>query len=103
MLGELKTVTIDYAKQETLQPLKNLGRYLALGLAAAFTFGIGFTLWIIAGLRALQTETGTTFQDHLSWAPYLITFAVAMLVIGLAIAAIGKERRAADRRREERS
>lgn len=101
--SSLREVTLGYAKQETLEPLKGLARYLGVGLGAAVLFGIGFTLWIIAGLRALQNETGSTFDDHLSWAPYLVTLAGAVVVIGLAVFAIGKEKRRAERRKEHRS
>ncbi len=37
----------------------------------------------LAGLRALQDETGDTFAGDWSWVPYLIVFAA--LVIGAAI------------------
>jgi hypothetical protein len=99
---ELKQLTIDYAKQETLDPLRSMGRYLAFGASGSLLLAIGLALWALAGLRALQTETGTTFTGHLSWAPYFITLAGSAIVIGVAVRAVGKERRAADRRRAER-
>ena len=74
-----------------------------MGLAAAVLAGIGLTYWVLALLRALQDETGTTFTGHWSWAPYLITLAGAALVIGLAVFAIGKDKRRAERRKGDRS
>ena len=35
---------------------------------------VGILFLAIGALRALQTETGTRFQGHWSWAPYGITF-----------------------------
>jgi hypothetical protein len=49
----------------------------------------------LAGLRALQTETGDTFTGGWSWAPYLITTAALGLFAGLAVLAI-KEKRDGD-------
>ncbi len=102
LLVELKQVTVDYTKQETLEPLKKLGKYLAFGSIAMVLFGIGFTLWVVAGLRALQNETGSTFTGALSWAPYFITFVVTVVVIALAAYAIGKEKRASTKRKAAR-
>ena len=36
---------------------------------------VGAVLLLLAGLRALQTETGTSFTGNLSWLPYLFTVA----------------------------
>lgn len=102
-MSELRQLTVDYAKQETIAPLKNLGRYLVFGIAGALCLGIGLTFWTIAMLRALQTETGSTFAGDWSWAPYLITLAASVVIIGLSLWAIGKERRAAERRKAKRA
>jgi hypothetical protein len=88
-IDELKELLIAYFKQETIDPLKGLVRYVGFGMLGAFLIGIGICLLAVGGLRALQTETGTTFQGHWSWAPYGIT--VAALVI-IAIAAISRAR-----------
>jgi hypothetical protein len=55
-------------------------------------------LLAVAGLRALQDETGTTFTGNLSWIPYMIMFA-ALLVGG----AITWKARGARRRRKASS
>ncbi|CAN5661354.1 hypothetical protein BH20ACT2_BH20ACT2_21080 [soil metagenome] len=78
----------DYARQETIDPLRHLGRFLGWGVAGAVTLGIGSLLVVVAVLRVLQTETGSTFTGNLSWAPYGITLVVAALVAGLSLSAI---------------
>jgi hypothetical protein len=64
-------LVVGYAKQETLDPIKGLGKVVAFGVAGAVLIGIGGVFLGLAALRALQTETDT-FEDNLSWAPYLI-------------------------------
>ena len=85
---ELYGLLVDYAKQETTEPLKGLGRYLGFGVGGALLVALGSTLLVIGVLRVLQTETGSTFTGNWSWAPYLITLLVAAGVIAAAIAAI---------------
>lgn len=90
--SELWELTTAYAKQETIDPLKGLGRFLAFGISGAVALGAGFVLLLLAGLRALQTETGTTFTGNLSWAPYLIVLAVGTLLIVLALIRITRRK-----------
>jgi hypothetical protein len=83
--SELWELSVAYAKQETIDPLKGLGRFLAFGVGGAILFGLGSVLLLLAGLRALQTETDTTFTGNLSWIPYLIVLAAALLLVGLVV------------------
>jgi len=81
---EFVDLVIAYAKQETLGPLGGLGRFLAAGIGGSVALALGLPLLLLALLRALQTETGSTFGGHLSWLPYLITSVVAIALGGLA-------------------
>jgi hypothetical protein len=87
--SDLWELTTTYAKQQTIDPLKGLGRFLAFGLAGAVSLGIGTILLALALLRALQTETGSTFTGNLSWIPYLIVVVVGAALIALAISRVG--------------
>lgn len=80
---ELKELVVTYLKQETIVPLRQLGRYVAFGLAGSVLLGTGSLLLAVGVLRLLQTETGTTFSGDWSWAPYLIV--VAALMVGAGI------------------
>jgi hypothetical protein len=80
---ELKDLVIAYLRQETVVPLKQLGRYLAFGIAGSLLMGVGVILMSLGLLRLLQTQTGDTFTGDWSWVPYLIVFAA--LVIGAAL------------------
>jgi hypothetical protein len=87
---EFVDLVIAYAKQETLGPLRGLGRFLAVGIGGAVALALGVPLLLLALLRALQTETGSTFGGNLSWLPYLITSVVAVAVAALAVWRITK-------------
>lgn len=90
---ELKDMVVAYAKQETVEPIKNLGRFVAFGLLGSLLLAVGLLTAIVGVLRVLQEETGGTFDGTWSWAPYLITLVVCVLVIALAASAIGRAKR----------
>jgi hypothetical protein len=82
--GDFVQLVVDYAKQETLGPIKGLGRFVAFGVAGSVAITLGTVLLLLAALRALQTETGSSFTGKLSWLPYVITGGAAAAVMGLA-------------------
>ena len=84
---ELWELVKDYAKQETVGPLKGIGRSVALGVGGSLVLSVGLILLALAALRALQSETGSTFTGNWSWAPYLLTLLVLGVVIALALGA----------------
>jgi membrane protein implicated in regulation of membrane protease activity len=84
-IRELRELLIAYFKQETIDPLKGLARYIGFGLLGASLIGTGICFLAIGGLRALQTETGSTFHGNWSWAPYGITVAGLLIVAGAAV------------------
>ena len=77
---------LAYFRQETVEPVRNLGRFVGLGVAGSLLLGIGVGLLLLATLRFFQTETGSTFTGHLSWVPYLIMMIVALVLAGAAMA-----------------
>jgi hypothetical protein len=87
---ELWGLTKDYARQETIEPIKGVGRYLGYGAGGAVLGGIGVILLMMAGLRALQTETGDALDGNLSWLPYVIVLVVAGALAALAVSRIKK-------------
>ena len=88
--GDFVQLVVDYAKQETVGPVKDLGRFVAFGLAGSVALALGSVLLLLAVLRALQSETGSTFTGHLSWIPYVITAVLAAAVLALAAWRISK-------------
>lgn len=92
LLSDLWELIQAYVRQETIDPIKGVGRFVAYGVAGAFLVGLGVVLLAVGGLRLLQGETDTTFTGSLSWIPYGVVF-VAMLTGGaLSLKAIGARR-----------
>lgn len=81
VLQELWALLRDYAKQETVGPLKNLGRQLGLGLAGSLAVALGVFLLGISILRGLQDHV-QLFADH-PWAQYLVVTVFYVLAIAL--------------------
>jgi hypothetical protein len=82
-IADLVDLVKAYAKQETLDPMKGVGRWLGYGVAGSVLMMIGLVELSLAMLRSLQTETGSTFTGNWSWAPYVFTLAAVALVIGV--------------------
>ena len=74
----------DYLIQETVDPLRLLGRYVVWGTLGSFFVGVGTLMLLVALLRILQEET-SAFQGNLSWIPYVIVVIVAAAVIALTV------------------
>jgi hypothetical protein len=78
-------LTVDYVKQETIDPLRGIGRFLSMGIAGAFFLAFGIFLILIGILRLLQTETGTALTGNWSWVPYAVVLVLAVLVVAVAV------------------
>lgn len=87
VVDDLRQLVIAYAKQETLEPLKSLGRFVAYGVAGSIALGIGAVLLLLGGLRLLQTQTGSLFKGNWSWLPYFTVAALCGVVVALAMSA----------------
>ncbi len=92
-LAELRNVVAAYFRQEALDPLKRLGVWLGFGLAGGVFLCTGLVLLALAGLRALQTETGGHLAGSLSWSPYAIVLAGVLVVFLVARSAARARRR----------
>lgn len=69
--NELLALVLAYAKQETLVPIKNLGRYVAWGVAGAILFAVGGAMLTLTAVRVVQSETGNHLRGNLTWVPYI--------------------------------
>jgi hypothetical protein len=80
--AELFALLRRYVIQETVAPLRQVGRTLLFGSIAALFLGVGTVLLLLALLRVLQTETGRTFAGTWSWVPYPITAILGLVAMG---------------------
>ena len=85
VLTELWEMLVSYAKQETVEPLKGLGRFVGFGLGAAVFGGIGIILLTLSGLRALQTHNDNHLDGNWNWVPYLAALVLLAILILVAV------------------
>ena len=90
---ELFQLVVGYAKQETLDPVKSLGRFIGFGMAGALLGSLGAVLLLLGGLRLLQTETGDTFDGNWTFVPYVVVLVVSAAIAGGAMKARGRGQR----------
>jgi len=83
-IQEIKTLVVRYIKEETIQPIKEMGRFIAFGVLGSLFVGFGTTLLLIGALRFLQ-EQFKVLDGSLSWLPYLIVAVLAVGVIALTL------------------
>ena len=89
-LQDLWDLLVAYAKQETVDPLRNLGRYVGFGLAGMALLTLGTFFLGMSLLRFLQTMVGGVFDGFWSWVPYLIVMVVFGGAIFLALSRIDR-------------
>ena len=92
--GEVITDLVDllknYALQETVDPVKNLGRFVGFGVGASLCWGIAGTLITLGVLRVLQVETRDLLDGNFSFVPYLGAIVVSLLGAYVSIKLIKK-------------
>ena len=76
-LQELWELLRDYAKQETVGPLKSLGTRIGKGLGGSVLVACGYFLIVLGVMRFLQTHWQWSMQHD--WFAY----GVASIMIGL--------------------
>ncbi|MEI7754235.1 MAG: hypothetical protein WCJ32_07360 [Actinomycetota bacterium] len=79
-----------YAKQETLGPLKGIGRKIGFGLAGATSLALSLFFISLGLLRLLQTKVHSIAHGAWSFVPYLIVFVVCVAITGFALSRITK-------------
>ena len=80
--GEVRTMVTDYARQETVEPIKLLGKWVAFGVAGALFVAIGLSYLAFGLLR--WTQSLDVFEgDTRNFWPYLIAFGGLLLATGV--------------------
>ena len=97
-IAELTDLLKAYVVQETVGPLRGLGRYLAFGFLGAVALSISALTAALALVRVLQTETGV-FGANWSFVPHLAGALLLAAIVAAMVWAI-RPRRSASRRAE---
>lgn len=79
-----------YARQETIEPLKGAGRWLAVGTIAAFSLGLAMVFGSLGVLRLSQDLGGETLDGSWSFLHYFITFAITGVLVGVTFSRISR-------------
>lgn len=91
-VGNVVQLVKDYARQETVGPIRGAGRWLLWGAIGASMMGVASAFLVLGVLRLIQTEFHRSFRGQwTSIIPYVVAVAVAIAVIGLAASRIGKK------------
>ena len=88
--NELLSLVVAYAKQETVDPLKSLARFVAFGVAGAVLIATGGVVLALAAVRAAQAETGAPLHGSLTWVPYAGGLLLALIGSVWAVSRIFK-------------
>jgi hypothetical protein len=95
--GDLVRMVTDYAKQQTVEPLKHLGKWAAFGIGGGVMLIIGAFLSGLGVLRLFQKmsfltkeESGITVDTTWTFLPYLFTCGLLAIVVSLCVYAMTK-------------
>jgi hypothetical protein len=83
-IRELRALVVAYTQQETVEPLKGLGRYAGYGLGGALFSGLGAVFIAIGLLRLIEDEGGVHFTGNWSWVPYAAVMVLSVIAAALA-------------------
>jgi hypothetical protein len=79
-LGEMYDLLRDYVKQETLDPIRGAGRWMAWAALGAVSLILGVTFLMVGLLRLVQSELFNS-NDGKTWIPYLIVVVVSLALV----------------------
>ena len=97
IVNELWILCRDYAKQETVDPLKQLLQFVKWGFGGALLLALGLVFGAVSVLRILQNETGEHLTGSWNWVPYLAALVFTLVGIALSVAAIRRPIRAEEK------
>lgn len=89
-VGELVALVAAYARQQTLEPIRGAGRWLAYGLLAVVSLVFGVVMISLGTLRLLQTEV---FDGATTWSfvPYMIVVVMCGAVVAYTLSRINRD------------
>ena len=106
VLNDLWETILTYAKQQTLDPFRQLGKYIGFGVAGGLFIALGGVFLALGVLRAFQVELGGRrgvvvvghghLAGNLAWVPYGVAgvlCAVAAVILASRIPRIPPERK----------
>jgi len=80
----------QYARQETLEPLRGAARWVAVGSLAALSLGLSMVFLALAVLRLSQDLGGDTLDGSWSFVHYLITLVIVSALVAFSFSRISQ-------------
>lgn len=81
----------QYARQETVEPLRGALRWLAFGIAGALAIGLGLVLVVVGVLRLSQDLLAEQLDGAWSFVHYLIAGTFSIVLIALALSRVQRK------------
>jgi cytochrome b subunit of formate dehydrogenase len=86
----------QYARQETLEPIKGAIRWVAAGSVAALCLGLALVFAALGVLRLSQDLGGTVLDGSWSFLHYLITLCVVAVLVVVIFSRVSRRSLAKD-------
>lgn len=86
----------QYARQETLEPLKGAARWVGVGSVAALFLGMALVFVTLGVLRLSQDIGGTLLDGSWSFVHYFITLSVVAVLVFVTFSRVSRRSLAKD-------
>lgn len=80
----------EYARQETVEPIRGAARWVAVGTVASLCLGVAMLYAALAVLRVSQDLGGSALDGSWSFLHYLVTAVVLAVLVKVTISRIGR-------------
>ena len=95
-VGVLFDSVKQYARQETLEPIKGAVRWVAVGTLAALCLGLALVFAALGILRLSQDLGGTTLDGSWSFLHYFITLSIVAILVAVTFSRVSRRSLAKD-------
>ena len=95
-VGDLFDSVKQYARQETLEPIKGAIRWVGVGSVAALSLGLALVFSALGILRLSQDLGGTTIDGSWSFLHYFITLCVVAILVAVTFSRVSRRSLAKD-------
>lgn len=87
---ELFASVKDYARQETLEPLRGAVRWVGVGSIAALSLGLALMYVSLGVLRFSQDMGGSVLDGSWSFVHYFVTLFVVAIVVAITFSRVSR-------------
>ncbi len=95
-VGDLVDSVKQYARQETLEPIKGAIRWVAVGSVAALCLGLALVFAALGVLRLSQDLGDTVLDGSWSFLHYFITLCVIAVLVAVIFSRVSRRSLAKD-------